>query len=67
MFQETVRKSESAEASDSLNGIRSFGFHGKSPSAELLVEWNEAGVACYSGMRLSAKEVAAALAPPTAK
>jgi hypothetical protein len=67
LYQETVRNSESAEASDSSKPARSFGFRAQSASAEFLVEWNEAGVVCYSGTALSAKEMAGALGVPKAK
>ena len=61
LFQETVRKSESAEAAGLVTGIRFYGFRAKSSSAEFLVEWNEEGVVYYSGEAVSAKEIAVAL------
>jgi Domain of unknown function (DUF4178) len=57
LFQSTIRRVESAEASDFNSGDLFFGFIGATPSAQLLVRWNNNYINFFKGNALLDKEV----------
>jgi hypothetical protein len=67
LFQCTIRKVESPEASDLNSGDVFFSFTGRAQSRQLLVRWNANYVNFFQGRALLEEDVLAAFGQPPRK
>ena len=67
IFQCTIRRVESPEASDLSPGDVFFGFAGQTQNARILVRWNASYARVFQGKALLEKDVLAAFGSTTGK